>query len=721
MTLRSPRQWTLSTWIVLGLVLGIATGLFLGELASPLSLVADAFIRLLQMAVLPYIVVSLVGALGRLDRRHATAIARAGAGALGAIWGVTLLLVAAMPLAFPPVQGGAFFSSNLVEPHVPFDLVGQYIPANPFQSLSENVVPAVVLFSIALGVALMTVPRREALLGDLAVLSTALTRVNDFVVTLTPIGLFAIAASATATLGIAEFERVQVYVVTFVALGLVLALGILPALVAVTTPLRHRDVLRAVRDPLLTALATGSLFVVLPQLAERTKSLIAGLGAAREDTDLVADVVVPVSFNFPHAGKVLTLGFVLFAAWAAGVSFRPDELATLAAAGLLSVFGSVHVALPYLLDLFSLPADMFQLFLAVSVVNFRVATLIATVHTLVFALLATATVSGHLRLHWGALARLGVLTLLVTGAMVTTLHGGLRLLLADAEPRAALVTERRLLGPAVEAVVRREPPSPNGHGDTPALERIRRQGVLRVGYDPETLPFAYFNRADLLVGFDVDMAHALARDLGVTLEFVPLDRARLAAQLDAGLYDVAMSGIALAAEQSSTLALTRPYLQLTMAFVVRDARRRQFDSRLVVRRLRGLRIGVTGEGYYANKVRQYLPSAELVTVASLSEFFERRSDDLDALVHAAEIASAWTLLHPGFTVAVPVPDRLRVPIAYAVDRDSQALRDLLDTWIVLKEHDQTIDRFYEYWVLGSDEANARPRWSVVRNVLGWVE
>jgi hypothetical protein len=90
-------------------------------------------------------------------------------------------------------------------------------------------------------------------------------------------------------------------------------------------------------------------------------------------------------------------------------------------------------------------------------------------------------------------------------------------------------------------------------------------------------------------------------------------------------------------------------------------------------------------------------------------------------VYAAEVASAWTLLYPQFTVVVPLPDRLRVPIVYAVSRDAPGLRDVLDTWIVLKQHDQTITRLYDYWVLGSDESTQPPRWSVVRNVLGWVD
>jgi ABC-type amino acid transport substrate-binding protein len=278
-----------------------------------------------------------------------------------------------------------------------------------------------------------------------------------------------------------------------------------------------------------------------------------------------------------------------------------------------------------------------------------------------------------------------------------------------------------LLGPAAEAVVHRAPVAAGEPHGPPTLDDITRRGTLRVGYDAATLPLAYFNQAGALVGFDVDMAHALARDLGVTLEFVPMDRERVAAELDAGHYDVAMSGIALSAERGHALALTQPYLELTMAFVVRDDRRRAFESRTYVQRLRGLRIGVLGDGYYAHKVREYLPTAEVVTVASLPDYFEGRAGDLDARVHAAAIATAWTLLHPHFTVAVPQPDRLRVPVAYAVARDAGSLRDVLDTWIVLKQRDDTIARLYAYSVLGSDESIAPPRWSVVRNVLGWVD
>jgi Na+/H+-dicarboxylate symporter len=58
---------SLSAKVAAGLAAGIAVGLFLGESASVLQVVADAYIKLLQMMVLPYVTVSIIGGLGALN------------------------------------------------------------------------------------------------------------------------------------------------------------------------------------------------------------------------------------------------------------------------------------------------------------------------------------------------------------------------------------------------------------------------------------------------------------------------------------------------------------------------------------------------------------------------------------------------------------------------------------------------------------------------------
>jgi Na+/H+-dicarboxylate symporter len=55
------RSMSSSTKIVVGLLSGVFVGIFLGEHAAFLKIVADAFVKLLQMTVLPYITLSMGG------------------------------------------------------------------------------------------------------------------------------------------------------------------------------------------------------------------------------------------------------------------------------------------------------------------------------------------------------------------------------------------------------------------------------------------------------------------------------------------------------------------------------------------------------------------------------------------------------------------------------------------------------------------------------------
>ena len=138
---------SLSVRIIAGLALGIFTGLFFGEPASALQPVADIYIRLMQMTVLPYLVMSLIIGFGQLDAVEAKRLAVRGGLLLVLVWVLSFAVIAVMPVAFPVMQSASFFSHALVEPKQPFSIADLYFPANPVHSLANAVIPAVVLFS----------------------------------------------------------------------------------------------------------------------------------------------------------------------------------------------------------------------------------------------------------------------------------------------------------------------------------------------------------------------------------------------------------------------------------------------------------------------------------------------------------------------------------------------------------------------------------------------
>jgi Na+/H+-dicarboxylate symporter len=95
---------TLSRRILVGLASGVVVGLFLGELAAPLGVVADGFVKLLQMTVLPYVTVSIVSSLGSLDLAQAKRLGRRVGAVIAGLWVVALSFALLFPLVFPAAE-----------------------------------------------------------------------------------------------------------------------------------------------------------------------------------------------------------------------------------------------------------------------------------------------------------------------------------------------------------------------------------------------------------------------------------------------------------------------------------------------------------------------------------------------------------------------------------------------------------------------------------------
>jgi Na+/H+-dicarboxylate symporter/ABC-type amino acid transport substrate-binding protein len=719
----SRRPLSVSSQVVLALLLGVVVGLFFGEHIAFLQHVGKAFILLLQMTVLPYIVLSLITGLGNLTYQQVTTLALRVGTFLLISWGLAFVVILLMPLAFPAWISASFFSTSLIEKHEEINLLTLFIPSNPFFSMSNNFVPAVVVFSVAVGIALIGIENKQPLLAALDTLNRAMGRITQFMAKLTPFGVFAVVASAAGTMSFEELARLQVFLVLYVLMAALLTFWLFPALITSLTPLTYRQVVGATRDVLITAFATGSALIVLPLLIERSKELLRQSALSTPETERTVEVIIPAFTSFPKSGTLFPMSFVLFAGWFAGTPVAVAHYPMFLFLGLVSFFGSVNIALPLLLDTLRIPSDLFQLYLATTIVTNRFSVLLTTMNNLVLSLLGACAVGGLLTLRWGRLVRNGVITLVLLALSV----GGARTFFAHTVDttyrKGEIIAGMQLLrSPGPATVYKSAPPAaPLPEAQQSRLERIQAQKLLRVGYLPDNLPFAYFNGKGDLVGLDIEMAHILARDLGVQLAFVPVGRDRMTEQVNEGYCDIIMSGTVITPERAQAVAFSAPYMDVTLAFVVKDHRLEEFSSREALRHLKAPRLGVPNLPYYINKVQHFLPQATVVPLDSITEFFEGKGEELDAVLYSAEGGSAWSLLHPAYTVAIPQPGVLKGPVAYPLPRGDRELADFINIWIELKKRDRTIDTLYDYWILGKNAVPKQPHWSVIRNVLHWAK
>ena len=398
---------------------------------------------------------------------------------------------------------------------------------------------------------------------------------------------------------------------------------------------------------MITAAAAGDSLVVLPLIMEAAKELLRDTGAPVEEANRAVSVSVPLLYNFPHAGKVLSLAFLPFAAWMSGSILSVSQLGQLAFAGVLSLFGSVNAAMPFLLDLLHLPADLFELFTLSSVVNSRFGSMTAAMHVAMLGVLVSAAMLGQLQVDLRRLVRFAVLTLVLVAGFIGRYARHLYLDTASAgvRPQHAVVVH-----PEAASRPRNRPDddgsAPSGAPARTPGARIRARRMLRVGYFPDAVPWAFFNAKHELVGYDIEAAHRLADQMKLTLTFVPSTRPSATDDLASGRIDILMSGFIANVARAERMELSRPYSTEHVGFLVPDHLRGRFATLQDLNRGAGLTVGAPNVEGSRDFLAATVPEATVRDYEVVEKTMLDGSDE--TLMMTLERAFYWSRVHPEY-------------------------------------------------------------------------
>jgi polar amino acid transport system substrate-binding protein len=191
-------------------------------------------------------------------------------------------------------------------------------------------------------------------------------------------------------------------------------------------------------------------------------------------------------------------------------------------------------------------------------------------------------------------------------------------------------------------------------GPEDGLQRVRRAGVLRWGGDLQGgEPFAYEDpaRPGHLAGFEVEIADALARALGVRAEFVQNDWSTLVPSLERGTFDIAMNGLEVTPARAARVAFTRPYYLFSERLVTRAGREGVRD----LAALHGLRAGTLA----SSQAWELLQAAGAVAIPyeGVDEpFTDLASGRTDAVLMDDVIVDRYAPRHAGLRVAGDVAE-----------------------------------------------------------------
>lgn len=760
--MRLPKL-SMTAWIFLGFIFGVLFGLFFGDLLSALMPFSQAFIKIWQITILPSVVVSLILGIGSLNHSNSKALLSRAGQVLLVFWVIGIAIFFSFQFVFPVLETASFFSTQDLTGPEDLNIIDLFIPYNPFRSLSEGSLPAIVVFSLCLGLALMGNEENKPLMNLLSILQDALHRITGFIAKTFPIGVFVITAQTMGTITFEGLLELQVFLISLAVLAALVIFGILPLLVSCFTNFRYRDIISTSSKAIILGFSSGTEFITLTLINEGVKKLFGDSldNVERDEIESYTRVLVPVGYTFPTLGSFVPFLFVLFVAWLYQDSLDLTEQLKLAAVGIPSFFGSSKVSVEWLLSLMGLPADSFNLYISSGILRQSFVAAMASMSIFSFTAISTALISGRYRLQWKKAIFSFLLIILVLVVLLAGLNFGFTNLLANtyhgSDIMSSIELPRDSNGVRPDELVSTKvdlawndylsaaswnsslsdgswngslsTASWNGsistasadqsQGDTVKL--IRDRGVLRVGYNSDCMPFVFFNKKGSLVGYDVQMAYGLAQFLNVSrIEFVPVTGDSIPDSLNRGACDIVMSSVTVTPKRLEEVKFTDSYMTVHMAFVVRDERKREFLKLDKVRKMDNLRIAVLNKTAFVEVAPGLFPRAKIVKLNSIWDFFD--GDKADVLFTSAEEGYAMTLMHPYYDVAIFEPnDSFRVLYAYPVAKNSsETFRLLLNYWIKMERDYGQLDSKYSYWILGKIPKENEPRWSVVRNVLHWV-
>ena len=315
---------TTNTLVILGIILGILFGSFLPELALQQQVIGQMFISFLKMLVVPLvfssIFVSILG-LGSLDDLKTIGLRTIGLYLMTTALAV-FLAIFVMNL-FPigeavSSEGLEYAKAGEIAEFSLSAMVLSFIPTNIFNSLTNGAMMQVIVFSILLSVASLHLEshRQETMLDFFTAITNAMLTMAEWIIKLTPIGVFSLISYVIADQGIDVVLGLWKYVVMVIGVLLVHALVTLPMVLSLFGRVNPYKYLTAIREAPIMAFSTASSAATLPvsmrivtevgEVDKKNASFVLPLGATVSMDGTAAYLTVAVLYISHLAGVDLS-------------------------------------------------------------------------------------------------------------------------------------------------------------------------------------------------------------------------------------------------------------------------------------------------------------------------------------------------------------------------------------------------------------------------------
>ncbi|TFY89798.1 amino acid ABC transporter substrate-binding protein [Pseudomonas kairouanensis] len=230
-----------------------------------------------------------------------------------------------------------------------------------------------------------------------------------------------------------------------------------------------------------------------------------------------------------------------------------------------------------------------------------------------------------------------------------------------------------------------------------ALDDAVQRGVLKVGTTPTYVPFEMTDKQGRIVGFEVDLLHAMSRALGVELELVAVPYTELLPGLRANKFDLIGSGMTVTQERNLKLNFSDSFIVVGQTALLHPSLAGKVASIEDLDNA-GYRVatieGTTGQA----AAQRFLGAARLSSFATPEEGVRQvASGKVDAFIHDA----------PYNLIAASRPENSQLlaleqpftyePLAFGLKKGDYDSLNWINHFLNQVAQDGTYDRLYDKW------------------------
>ena len=227
-------------------------------------------------------------------------------------------------------------------------------------------------------------------------------------------------------------------------------------------------------------------------------------------------------------------------------------------------------------------------------------------------------------------------------------------------------------------------------GTARTLDEIKKSGKVTIGVFSDKKPFGYVDENGDFQGYDVYFGNQIAKDLGVEVEYVPVEAASRVEYLVTAKVDIILANFTVTEERAEQVDFAKPYMKVALGVVSPDGALitapEQLNGKTLI-----ISKGTTAETYFTENY----PDVKLLKFDQYTEAYNALLDGRgNAFSTDNTEVLAWALENKGFTVGIDSLGSLDT-IAPAVQKGNTELLNWLNDEIVTLGKENFFHKNYE--------------------------